>query len=290
MTTGILIIAVGAKGYGCLAGSLAASLRANNCTLPICLAHQKETITRLDEQYLSLFTDFVEVKDEHITLNDNKECFIKAKAHMDELTPYDYTLFIDADVLALNNESINAEIEKLRGVEFAIKNSGYTTFDAETVNADSKQWANIYEVRDKFGFANEKIWNVHSEFIWWKKGHKVFSKWVENFENIRVNNIEFGGCIPDELPLWIAMCQLGVEPHQSNWHPTYWPMDSRKMKRLKDMKEEGYCGISIGGNNIHSVQREAYDVLITIYAKRLNLRHSFKAQPKRKWVANRTYY
>ena len=97
MTTGILIIAVGAKGYGQLAGSLAASLRANNCTLPICLAHQKETITRLDEDYLALFTDFVEVKDEHITLNDNIECYIKAKAHMDELTPYDYTLFIDAE-------------------------------------------------------------------------------------------------------------------------------------------------------------------------------------------------
>lgn len=287
MTTGILIIAVGAKGYGQLAGSLAASLRANNCTLPICLAHQKDTITRLDEQYLSLFTDFVEVKDEHITLNDNTECFIKAKAHMDEFTPYDYTLFIDADVLALNNGSINAEIEKLKGVDFAIKNSGCNTFDSDTIKIDSMQWANLNEVKAAYGFTNEKIWNVHSEFIWWKKGHKVFAKWVENFENLKVTNITFGGCIPDELPLWIAMSQLGVEPHQSMWHPTYWPSDSRSYKRLKDMKNEGYCAMSIGGNAIPTVQREAYDVLITIYAKMLNLRHSFKAQPKRKWLPNR---
>jgi hypothetical protein len=67
-------------------------------------------------------------------------------------------------------------------------------------------------------------------------------------------------------------------------------MDSRKMKRLKDMKEEGYCAISIGGNNIHQVQREAYDLLISLYAKMLNLRYPFKAQPKKKWVANRTHY
>jgi hypothetical protein len=290
MTTGILIIAVGAKGYGQLAGSLAASLRANNVTLPICLAHQPETITRLNEEYLDLFTDFVLIDDKHITLNDNTECYIKAKAHMDELTPYDYTLFMDADMLALNNGSINNVIDSLNGVDFAIKNSGFTTFDSDTLNADSKQWANIFEVRDKFGFTNEKIWNVHSEFVFWKKGHPVFAKWVENFNNIRVENIEFGGCIPDELPLWIAMCQLGVEPHIANWHPSYWPMDSRKMKRLKDMKEEGYCAISIGGNNIHQVQREAYDLLISLYAKMLNLRYPFKAQPKKKWVANRTHY
>lgn len=281
MTTGILIIAVGAKGYGCLAGSLAASLRANNCTLPICLAHQKETITRLDEQYLSLFTDFVEVKDEHITLNDNKECFIKAKAHMDELTPYDYTLFIDADVLALNNESINAEIEKLRGLDFTIKNKG--------INTTHSIWANMEEVKQAYGLENTPIYEIHSEFIWWKKGHPAMVKWAENFNNLKVKHTYFGGCIADELPLFIAMAQTNTKPHIDNYNPVYWfNQDNRYQKRLKDMKEEGYCAISIGGNVIPTVQREAYDVLITIYAKMLNLRHSFKAQPKRKWSANRT--
>ena len=56
------------------------------------------------------------------------------------------------------------------------------------------------------------------------------------------------------------------------------------------MKAEGYCGLSIGGNNIPTVQREAYDVLVTIYAKMLNLRYTFKAQPKKKWIANRTHF
>lgn len=288
MTKGVLIIAVGAKGYGCLAGSLAASLRANNVQLPICLAHQKETISRLDEQYMSLFTDFIEVPDHCITLGENQECFIKAKAHMDELTPYDYTLFIDADVIMLNNGAINDVIASLDGVDFAIKHSGFTPYDSEKITKETVQWANLLEVKEKFNFTNEKIWNVHSEFIWWKKGHPLFKKWIENFENIRVNNFEFAGCIPDELPLWISMCQLGTEPHHKDkWHPTFWSGDSDKIKRLKDMREDGYCGLSIGGRNIQREQREAYDILITIYAKRLNLRHQFKAQPKSRWVANR---
>lgn len=290
MKTGILIIAAGAKWYGSLAGTLAASLRANGVTLPICLAHQKETISRLDNQYMDFFTDLVEIKPHQYTLADNTECFIKCKAHMDELTPYDYTLFIDADVIMLNNGKINEVIESLKNVDFAIKNSGFTPYDSDNITADSKQWANLLEVKEAFGFTNEKIWNVHSEFIWWKKGHPLFAQWVKTFEDIRVENIVFGGCIPDELPLWIAMCQLGVEPHQSMWHPTYWPMDSSKILRLKDMKEAGYCGVSIGGNNIHTTQRESYDILVKLYAKILNLRYKFLAQPKKRWAANREHY
>jgi hypothetical protein len=282
MKTGILIIAVGAKGYGQLAGSLAASLRANNVTLPICLAHQKDTITRLDEQYLSLFTDFVLIDDKHITLNDNVECFIKAKAHMDELTPYDYTLFLDADVLALNNGTINAEIEKLKDIDFTIKNKGLNK--TVSIWADMDEVVKVYELEDK------DVYEIHSEFIWWKKGHPAMLKWAENFENLKVKPTNFAGCVADELPLFISMAQTNTKPHVDNYNPIYWfNQDNRQQKRIKDMKEEGYCGLSIGGNAIPTVQREAYDVLVTIYAKILNLRQTFKAQPKRKWLANRTH-
>jgi hypothetical protein len=282
MKTGILIIAVGAKGYGQLAGSLAASLRANNVTLPICLAHQKDTITRLDEQYLSLFTDFVLIDDKHITLNDNVECYIKAKAHMDELTPYDYTLFLDADVLALNNGTINAEIEKLKDIDFTIKNKG--------LNKTVSIWADMHEVVKVYELEDKDVYEIHSEFIWWKKGHPAMVKWAENFENLKVKPTNFAGCVADELPLFISMAQTNTKPHIDNYNPIYWfNQNNRQQKRIKDMKEEGYCGLSIGGNAIPTVQREAYDVLVTIYAKILNLRQTFKAQPKRKWLANRTH-
>ena len=41
--TGILLIAVGAKNYGQLAGTLAASIRANGCELPIHLVYEEDT-------------------------------------------------------------------------------------------------------------------------------------------------------------------------------------------------------------------------------------------------------
>lgn len=282
MTTGILIIAVGAKGYGQLAGSLAASLRANNCQLPICLAHQKDTITRLDKDYLALFTDFVEVQDRHITMNDNTECYIKAKSHMDELTPYDYTLFLDADVLALNNGTINAEIEKLKGIDFTIKNKG--------INTTHTIWADMQEVKQVYGLEDTDIYELHSEFIWWKKGHPAMVKWAENFENLKVKHTSFGGCIADELPLFISMAQTNTKPHIEKYNPIYWfNEDSKNQLRIKDMKEQGYCGLSIGGNAIPETQLQSYNVLVTIYAKMLNLRQIFKAQPKKRWAAHRTH-
>jgi hypothetical protein len=189
----------------------------------------------------------------------------------------------------INNGKINEIINELKGIDFAIKNSGFTPYDSDKITPDSKQWANLLEVKEAFGFTNERIWNVHSEFIWWKKGHPLFKKWVENFENIRVKNIEFAGCIPDELPLWISMCQLGTDCHQDNWHPTFWPMDSKKIMRLKDIKDD-YCGVSIGGNRIHEVQLTTYNNLVQIHANRMNMRYKFLQQPKKRWAPERHTY
>jgi hypothetical protein len=287
--TGILIIAVGAKNYGQLAGSLAASIRANNCQLPIHLVYQEDTITRLDEQYLSLFTS-KSIIPEHCITYKEKTCYIKAKAHMNELTPFEKTLFLDADILMLNNGKINEIIEQLKDVEFAVKNSGYKTYDI--ANLEEHQWANLGDVKKAFEFTNEKIWNVHSEFIWWKKTPKMnelFERWAYNFENMPISHIEFGGCIPDELPLWISMAQLGVEPHKEMFLPIFWPMDSKDIKRVSDLRND-YVGLSIGGNVIAPTQKNNYDILITLYAKILNLRHKFFCHPKKKWVSERHTY
>jgi len=142
MTTGILLIGIGHKNYGCMAANLAMSLRANGCHLPITLVTQADTITRLDEDYKALFTEIKEIPPHCYTLKDNETCYIKAKAHMDELTPYDYTLFIDADVIMINNHKINEVIAALNGIDFAVKNSGFKNYDSYEITPDARQWAN----------------------------------------------------------------------------------------------------------------------------------------------------
>jgi hypothetical protein len=263
-----------------MAANLAMSLRANGCDLPITLVTQPETITRLDDAYKALFTDIKYIEPHCYTLKDNTECYIKAKAHMDELTPYDYTLFIDADVIMINNHSINAEIEKLKGIDFTIKNKG--------LNNKFSIWADMDKVVSEYKLEDKDIYEIHSEFIWWKKGQPAMAKWAENFENLKVAPTNFAGCIADELPLFISMAQTDTKPHMLAYNPIYWfNQDSKNQKRIKDMKEDGYCGLSIGGNMISEIQQTSYDILVTIYSKMFNMKLIFKSQQKKRWDANR---
>lgn len=280
MTTGILLIAIGHKNYGCMAANLAMSLRANGCELPITLVTQLETITRLDDDYRAFFTDIKYIEPRCYTLGDNSTCFIKAKAHMDELTPYDYTLFIDADVIMINNHSINAEIDKLKGIDFTIKNKGLN--NRFSIWADMKEVVSAYELEDK------EIYEIHSEFIWWKKGQPAMAKWAETYENLKVAPANFASCIADELPLFIAMAQTDTKPHLDGYNPIYWyNQDDNHQKRIKDIIEDGYCGLSIGGNRIPEVQLTSYNNRVQIYANRMNMRYKYLQKPKIRWAPER---
>jgi hypothetical protein len=105
----------------------------------------------------------------------------------------------------------------------------------------------------------------------------------------KVKSIEFGGCIPDELPLWIAMIQNKIVPHQEVFHPTFWPMDASKQMRILDLRKE-YCGVSIGGNNLSPLTKNNYDLLVSLFANITNMRYKYFAQPKKKWLPERHTY
>lgn len=297
MSKGILIIAVGHANYGKLAANLAMSIKANNVQLPIHLVYTESTLKGVGDDYIRFFDSKAECPGEYL-LNKGEQCFIKVKAHMNDLSPFDETLFLDADIIMINNSLLSDEIEKLKDVDFTSKNSGFTRYDSEKITKESMQWANLLEIKEAYKFTNENIWNVHSEFIWWKKtekNNKLFNDWKFNFENLKVTNIEFGGCIPDELPLWIAMIQNKIELHNYSedgkavYHPTFWPMDSKKQMRIADLRND-YCGVSIGGNNLSPLVKNNYDLLVSLFTRITNMRYKYFAQPKKKWLSERHTY
>lgn len=282
--TGILLIAVGHKNYTRMASMLAMSIKANGVELTICLATDNDQV---DEHYSQYFDSIIDVPQHCLEWRGNT-CYIKAKAHMDELTPFEYTLFLDSDIILVNNGMINEFIDSLKSVDFTVKNSGFKNY-GDVIDENEVQWANLLEVKEAYGFINEPIWNVHSEFIWWKKGHKIFKQWVENFENLKVTPIDFAGCVPDELPLWIAMSQLNIAPHKSPFRPIFWPMDKDGGMLLSELKKD-YCGVSIGGSFIGGQQKDNYDNLCKIYQRMLHLPYIYLAQPKRRWLPERQVY
>jgi hypothetical protein len=291
MDKGILIIAVGHGNYGKLAATLAMSIKGNGSKYPIHLVYTEATLKAIGEDYLKFFDSKAECPGEYLS-NNGETCYIKVKSHMNDLTPFKETIFLDADIIMINNGMLDVIIEEIKDVDFTIKNSGFTKYDSEKITKESMQWANLLEIKEAYKFIDEEIWNVHSEFIFWKKNKKndqLFKDWIYNFENLKVSNIEFGGCIPDELPLWIAMIQNKITPHKEMFHPTFWPMDNSKQMRIMDLRND-YCGVSIGGNNLSPLTKNNYDLLVSLFAKITNMRYRYFAQAKKKWLPERHTY
>jgi hypothetical protein len=288
MKTGILLIAVGHHNYGRLAGNLAASIRMNGCNLPIVVATHGDTLSHLTPTFRELF-ETIQIPDEYL-MHNGERCWIKAKSKMYDISPFENTLFLDADIILINNGKINEMLSMLEDKEFSIKNSGFKTF-GEVTDPKAKQWASIHEVRDEYEFSPDvKIWDVHSECIWFKKtksNETLFNEWAKQFEDARVENIVFADCIPDELPLWIAMCMHGIDPDISNWHPTYWPFDGKSSPGIKDLRGE-YIGVSVGGSVCPEFQVRNYNVMVDITTRYMNLDRTFKYQNKKRWLPERS--
>jgi hypothetical protein len=278
MNQGILLIALGHKNYGCMAANLAMSIRANGVQIPITLATQADTIARLDENYKSLFTSIIECPAEYYTLNDNETCYIKSKAHMNDLTTYDETLFIDADVIMNTNSTIGQLLEELKGVDFAIKNRGK--------NNTHSIWADMAEVIQKYELQDRDIYEVHSEFIYFKKDHPAMIRWAENFNDLKVTHTNFGDCIPDELPLFIAMAETNTKPHKDRFNPIYWPYDTDNQLDSSEINK-GYVGLSIGGSKIAQKQLDMYNNRVVIFTRIMNMVTIFRQLPKRNYLSNR---
>jgi hypothetical protein len=284
---GILLIAAGHPNYGKLAATLAMSLRSIGCSWPITVAVTEGSLSHVTPEYLEYISDTVTIPQEYITHN-GEVCYIKAKAHINDLTPYDWTLFIDADVVMLTMikwEDIEAKITQHN---FTVKNSGYKLFSETTEN--NEQWCKVSDVVEAYKFAKEKRFDVHSEFIFWKKTeatNALFKEWANQYKNLKIKGYKFAGCIPDELPLFIAIAKTETYPEIENWHPTYWPHAVSGMKTIAQMNDDGYFGFSIGGRTLSPQIKERYDIISKVHAKRMGISRTFQALPKHRWLPER---
>jgi hypothetical protein len=261
MTKGIILIAVGHDNYHKMAECLANSIR-HNCgeELRICLVSDRPNNEN------KLFTDFID-----LPKTDLHPLRIKAK--LNELTPFDKTLYLDVDMISTMNKKISdlLDIE----TDFMIQNLG------ECFKSD---WADVDQIKKEYGI--DKLTAIFSECILWTKGEfsdRIFKKWDENFDNIRVQYRRFSDGVPDELPLMIALAELQIVPEK--WTPIYWRGHGREMLKLSmGIINERYYGYSIGGNASDEKMKQQYDILSRHFAMVRGVRFPlYLHKAKRKW-------
>ncbi len=289
---GILIMAMGHPNYGKMAMQLAVSLK-NTCPeIPVALAYTDPAITHILRFNLSeYFAHLIPIPAEYYTRKGETE-FIRAKLHMYDLSPFETTLLLDADIIAFPYNSFGKVFEELKDVDLAIQNRGYIDLISEYISPDEIYWADINAVKQMYRFQTGKYFKIHSEFVYFKKGVKNLKTFMDSqfiYDNLEVEvKTVFAGAIPDELPLSIAMIQNENYPHLPNYLPVYWEaIEKNRSGELHQLYQTHY-GYSTGGSKSTHQMKERYNRLARWHCQQAGINNQvYYHIDKRAWAPER---
>ncbi len=279
---GILLLALGDQYYGTWAWNLATGIKFANPDTKVSLAYKGKALQFI-EQVKSIFDNIIEVPDECINRN-GFQSYLRAKTCLYELSPYDETIYIDADVIWFYNKDITPLWAEVSKTDFTIGCRGIND-----LNADPRMiWCKAPELLKVHG--TNTVYNLSSEFMYFKKTDAVkhFFKSVQKyFDNPGVDYTLFSGTVPDELAFQIAMMHdVGIKPHKEHFLPFYWEPYHKKNLIAPDIYNKEWYGYSVGGNSITPTQKLIYDSLADKYGKAFGARHTYQAWSKKDYLKN----
>lgn len=276
-TQGILVCAIGHPYYAHMAFNLAVSLKFNSPHLPIAILHDGSSLSAIKD-YVSIFDKVIQLKPEHLAGVHGKDNF-KFKLHLDELTPFDRTLFLDVDMIWNPTKTPDSLFKELKGTQFTISNRGTTSENL------TSGWAKITDITNHYGI--DRIHDIASEFIYFEGKPTVFAKAREVYNDNAIEVKDFGEGKPDEVYLSIAMALTKTKPHQTPWHPTYW--QGFHFKKVWNQKYiQSHYATSTGGAFVQHNIKKIYDNLITHYSNRMGVtKPLYQLMPKSKFIKGR---
>lgn len=238
---GMVIIATDNAFYGRLASNLCSAIKATSKER-VCLIYDQKAIDGLDQLALHQFDDKIEVGGGAFSL----------KLQLFELSPYDQTLYLDADMILSPFANMAKFMDALDGVAFTIANRGRTHEEPVSDWVDVSKAKTLYEL---------KTWlNCSSEVIYFEKQYpakEIFDHAKSFYETNEVVHRKIGGHQPDEPAFSYAMAFTGTDPHKSPWMPSFWEPQERRFKSEQAIQEE-YTFVSMGGNSVSERIRKLY--------------------------------
>lgn len=268
--TGVLLIACGVDFYFQMAANLAMSLKYSDSNLPIHLVYHGD-LSKINNR-LHFFDSMSEAPQETFMKQGRKRYF-KVKTHIYDLSPFDNTVFLDADLIWFQRPLMELVLNELMDVDFTIQNR--QKFDLRNGVNPQYFWAKYSDVK-QWGkdFDNHFLYSLHSEFIWFKKteANKIYFDQVKAFyDNPPVTPTKFAGDVADELPFALSCMKLNVNPHKTPFVPVCWSqLDVKAGYDISKLKQN-YYGYSVGGNAIAKQMSDTYNIMVGSYGNHYNL-------------------
>ena len=271
MLTGIIIIATGHPNYGNMAYNLACSIKSVE-DVNIAVVWSENGLQHLTETQKGIF-DYV------IQLPAIYRTGFGVKLHLDQLTPFDKTLSLDADMLWLGKKPSEL-LASLTGTPFTCITEGCS----DNPNKKYYFWAEPQEIKEAYQV--EKVYQTRSEVMYFEKETDIFKvardvKPEEKLKSIR----RFGEWLPDELYFNIAAAKLGIE--FKPFMPAYWcRLHGEVMPNLSVLYKDYYL-LSFGSNAASPIMKRAYDNVMKVVCNKLRLPYIFKLKSKKEWAPGR---
>lgn len=285
MKRGIIIIGLGHEFYGRMAHNLAASIKAAELTMPVALVHDESALKLLHHFNLEKTFDILIPTNEFADGN-----YLKAKTHLFDLSPFEETIYLDADMIWLKKKPSEL-FDELKDCSFTMINEGVIYFENPLEIAGAyRPWADVNEIKKEYGLQTGLMYNQRSELIYFRDtlANKVFfDKAKEIFSNPKVKPVEFAGSVPDELAFNIAGALLKHYPHQVGYRPVFWQhINPRRIVGIPEVMET-YYSYSMGGNRALEVMKRNYNLLAEHCFRKINLLYPWKFMDKRRYLPQR---
>jgi len=261
---GVVILALKRSNYYQAAANLAASIKFYSPNIPITLI--SDGITNfLRKEHFEFFTNVV-VMDEADYTDKHGFSPALAKISVHKYTPYDETLYIDADSIVL--QPLEPLFELCTG-DFHSEVQGSGT-KSDKINyqfwtTDEKLWEFFNLKEDSVVYTLNSTW-----FYFNKKSKKIFNKilkfYDKGFDLSDLKN-KWGGTLPDELFFYGTLANLKVNPSLSK--PVCFFGHEVVQKTLTQIQEDYFILTLYGGRTlVRLIYKEFYDRLIhKIYSK-----------------------
>ncbi len=285
MKKGIIIYAIGHKNYYRMAENLAASLIANGSRyagISICLiCDSKEKLL-----HKSLFDDFI-LLDEGKYMVDGKIVFTNAIILAYDLSPYDITIKLDADMIWIKGRNVSDLFEELSGFDFTISNTGHGWGKGNSIWADENKLMEAYSLSGE-----EKLYRLYGEFFYFEKGpvaKAFFKKAKEIYFKKKIKGVPFSnGHFTEELAFQLAIMLTGKEPHKDGFTPIFNKfLGLKHLNRKYPFELTGFYGYSIGGNSTDQFTKDNYNTLAKHYFATLGLFNPYQVENKRSYLPER---
>jgi hypothetical protein len=262
------------------------SIKAIDPDFPICVIHSENSLNHLSAHQRRFF-------DQMILLPESQVKGFACKLHLDELSPFEETLFLDADMAWLPKRGPSELMNELSDYEYTGITEGYYNIDSNDRAEISKKyyfWADVDEIVKKYELTG-KIYQWRSEVIYFKKTEKV-KRFFADARKINTDHglksiIMFGNQVPDELGINISAAIHGIEPHQYKWIPALWPRLHGNNSTCFEEIYNRYYLLSCGSNYATGDIKKLYDRVIKCAANKFQTQHVFPLIDKKSFIPDR---